>query len=205
MKLAGIFRMSALSILLVSTALIYAQEQREEAKPAQPEARPEAAKPETARPDAKPQQDENMRPEAKPEAKPSKQEQEEDKAARKNEEKAAKQNDKAAKSENDKSSKQAQRADQSNQRAMNTGDRHSRIPDDKFRANFGRQHTFVVHNTIVEGQPRFQYGGFWFNLVDAWPGDWAYTDECYVDYIDGEYFLIDLAHPGARIAIVVVG
>jgi hypothetical protein len=57
---------------------------------------------------------------------------------------------------------------------------------------------------IVEGQPRFQYGGYSFALVDAWPADWTYTDDCYIDYIDGEYFLFDLRHPGMRIALFVV-
>ena len=27
---------------------------------------------------------------------------------------------------------------------------------------------------------------------------------CYIDYIDGEYFLFDLLHPGIRIAVFVV-
>ena len=57
---------------------------------------------------------------------------------------------------------------------------------------------------IVRGQPHFQYGGYNFELVDAWPADWAYTDDCYIDYIDGEYFLFDLLHPGVRIALFVV-
>jgi hypothetical protein len=33
---------------------------------------------------------------------------------------------------------------------------------------------------------------------------WAYTDSVYVDYIDGEYYVIDLAHPGVRIAVEVI-
>jgi len=41
-------------------------------------------------------------------------------------------------------------------------------------------------------------------LVDAWPVDWAYTDDCYIDYVDGEYFLFDLLHPGIRVAVFVV-
>jgi hypothetical protein len=57
---------------------------------------------------------------------------------------------------------------------------------------------------IVRGQLQFQYGGYTFELVDAWPGDWAYTDDCYIDYVDGEYFLFDLLHPGVRIALFVV-
>jgi hypothetical protein len=79
------------------------------------------------------------------------------------------------------------------------------IPDDKFRAHFGRQHTFVVSRpVIVEGQPRFQYASYWFEIVDPWPVGWAYTDSCYIDFIDGEYFLFDLLHPGMRVAVFVV-
>lgn len=80
-----------------------------------------------------------------------------------------------------------------------------RIPDKDFKSHFGKQHTFVINRpTIVEGQPRFQYSGYWFVISDPWPAGWAYTDSCYVDYIDGEYFLFDLAHPGVQIALVVV-
>jgi hypothetical protein len=57
---------------------------------------------------------------------------------------------------------------------------------------------------IVQGRPQFQYGGYNFELVDAWPADWAYTDDCYIDYIDGDYYLIDLLHPGIRLAVFVV-
>jgi hypothetical protein len=57
---------------------------------------------------------------------------------------------------------------------------------------------------MVEGAPGFFYGGYSFVLVDAWPAEWAYDDDCYVDYVDGEYFLFDLRHPGVRIALMVV-
>jgi hypothetical protein len=79
------------------------------------------------------------------------------------------------------------------------------IPDNQFKAHFGRSHTFVVNQTVVvQGQPRFQYGGYWFSLSDAWPAGWAYTDQCYIDYIDGEYVLYDLLHPGVTVVLVVV-
>jgi hypothetical protein len=79
-----------------------------------------------------------------------------------------------------------------------------RIPDEKFHASFGRQHTFRVQTTVVEGQTRFQYGGYWFGLANPWPVGWAYTDDCYIDYINGEYVLIDLLHPGVEIPVIVV-
>lgn len=41
-------------------------------------------------------------------------------------------------------------------------------------------------------------------IVDAWPAGWVDTDGCYVDYVDGEYFLFDLLHPGVGVAIMVV-
>jgi len=78
------------------------------------------------------------------------------------------------------------------------------IPDDKFRASFGRSHSFKVSRpVVVNNQTTIQYSGYSFILADPWPATWAYTDDCYIDYIDGEYFLFDLLHPGVRIALFV--
>jgi len=80
-----------------------------------------------------------------------------------------------------------------------------RIPDEKFRATFGREHHFRVSQpVVVEGRPRFQYSGYWFEFIDTWPATWSYSDDCYIDYIDGQYFLINLLHPDVRLAVVVV-
>ena len=80
-----------------------------------------------------------------------------------------------------------------------------RIPDEKFRAQFGRSHTFVISKpVVVEGQPRFQYSGYWFVIAESWPVGWAYTDDCYIDYLDGDYFLFDLLHPDVRVMVFVV-
>ena len=80
-----------------------------------------------------------------------------------------------------------------------------RIPDDRFREHFGREHVFVISRpVIVEGAPRFQYGGYWFVIANPWPVGWAYTDQVYVDYIDGEYFILSPVHPGVRVLINVV-
>jgi len=100
------------------------------------------------------------------------------------------------------------RAAQGNDRDhnQNAGNRGRRIPDDQFRTHFGSQHRFhVQRNQIVNvSQPVVVYGGYSFQLVDAWPADWSYDDDCYIDYIDGEYFLFDVLHPGIRIAVFVV-
>jgi len=85
------------------------------------------------------------------------------------------------------------------------GRQGGRIPDDRFRASFGRQHTFSIGQpVIVSGTPRFQYGGYWFVIAQPWPGGWGYSDPVYVDYIDGEYFLLSPVHPGVQIAINVI-
>jgi hypothetical protein len=80
-----------------------------------------------------------------------------------------------------------------------------RIPDDRFRANFGQGHRFVIREPVmVGGYSRFQYGGFWFGFVQPWPVGWYYTDDVYVDYYDGGYYLYNPYYPGARVSISVV-
>jgi cytoskeletal protein RodZ len=84
------------------------------------------------------------------------------------------------------------------------------IPDDKFKANFGRQHTFtatqvITEKTVVVNQTQFVYGGYTFVFLDPWPSAWMFTDPCYVDYVGGEYVLIDVLHPGMQIALFVQG
>jgi len=58
--------------------------------------------------------------------------------------------------------------------------------------------------TMYQGYSRFNYGGYYFGFYDPWPSDWGYSDDVYVDYIDGQYFLIDPEHPGPRLMINVV-
>ena len=80
-----------------------------------------------------------------------------------------------------------------------------RIPDDRFRANFGSEHVFVINEPVmVGGFSRFQYGGFWFGFENPWPVGWYYTDNVYVDFIDGGYYLCNPFYPGARVGISVV-
>jgi len=80
-----------------------------------------------------------------------------------------------------------------------------RIPDDRFRSNFGREHEFHMGNLVfVSGYSRFQYGGYWFGFVQPWPVGWYYTDDVYIDYVDGGYYMFDPYYPGARFAISVV-
>jgi type IV secretory pathway VirB10-like protein len=80
-----------------------------------------------------------------------------------------------------------------------------RIPDDRFRSNFGREHNFRIGEPVlVGGYSRFQYGGYWFGFVEPWPSGWYYTDDVYIDYVDGGYYMYDPYYPGTRFAISVV-
>jgi cytoskeletal protein RodZ len=232
MKRFGILSTAALLLLLGNTASAYArQEQHEqEAKPEnKPEAKPakqeetkpakqEAAKPEKqqeAKPakqeEAKPAKQEAAKPEKPQEAKPVKQEQ--TNQAKQEAAKPEKQQQAKHQSEQGKSNNQqhAQRTPAEEQRqravpALRLSVRGSaRIPDDRFRANFGREHVFVISQPeMVGGYSRFQYGGFWFGFVQPWPVGWYYTDDVYVDYIDGGYYLYNPYYPDARVSISVV-
>jgi hypothetical protein len=78
-----------------------------------------------------------------------------------------------------------------------------RIPDSYFRSYYGQDHVFLVFDLPfmeVGGYPRFQYGGYWFSLVDPYPeywgASWYETDDVYVDYIDNGYYLYNRRYPG---------
>ena len=187
MKLSGSVGVGILSLVLGVPAALYAQDepkQEPKPEPKQEQAKPpkaEQPKPEATHPEAN--QDEMKRPQQ------DKQEQKEEKNAQKQEKQPT-------------SGGQEQVEHAQGARPAKGG---GRIPDDKFRANFGRSHTVVINRpTVVEGQPRFQYSGYWFVIADPWPTDWLYTDQCYIDYVDGEYLLYDLAHPGVTIVLTVV-
>ena len=83
--------------------------------------------------------------------------------------------------------------------------RGKRIPEEHFRQSFGREHRFHVDRTRVVNvsQPVVVYGGYSFQLVDTWPAEWSYDDDCYIDYVDDGYYLFDAEHPGIRIAVYV--
>lgn len=78
-----------------------------------------------------------------------------------------------------------------------------RIPDAQFRNNFGSGHRFRVNIGIYGGNSGFMYGGFQFGFLEPWPMGWGVDDSCYIDYLDGGYFLFDPLFPGARIAVVI--
>jgi hypothetical protein len=198
MRALRFLNVAALSVLVGSAALVYGQdEKQQDEKPA----RQEEAKPQPKQDEAKPPRHD--------EAKPSRQEKQVDRQDQKREEQSHDQ----AMPEKDKQQHPEMRGDRNKpgQERPEMRGEHARpagkgghIPDDKFRAQFGQGHRFKAKTVIVQGQPQFQYGGYNFELVEAWPAEWVDTDDYYIDYIDGEYYLIDLLHPGVRIAVIVV-
>jgi hypothetical protein len=202
MKLYAFVSTATLALLLGTSALAYAQ-QDEVKPPRQDEAKPQA---QPASHEAKPPRQDEAKPPRQDEAKPPRQEEgkppklDENKPPKHEESKPSHEQAKPASPEHPQ-----QRAEHNHPAGQGNAKRGGHIPDDKFHAQFGRQHTFVVNRpVVVEGQPRFQYGGYWFEVIDPWPVEWAYTDDVYIDYVDGDYFLFDLLHPGVRVAVFVV-
>jgi hypothetical protein len=77
---------------------------------------------------------------------------------------------------------------------------HGRISDAHYSASFGAEHRFHVSRGDYEHR-RFQYGGYSFGFVDPWPVGWGYSDDVYVMYVDGGYYMYNPVHQGVRISI----
>ena len=75
-----------------------------------------------------------------------------------------------------------------------------RIPADRYKANFGREHHFRVSEGDYRNH-RFQYGGYSFGFVDAWPSNWLYTQDVYVVEINGVYYLCNASYPGVNLTL----
>jgi outer membrane biosynthesis protein TonB len=234
MKVLGVISTTALLLMLGATITAYAQDEHHEgdAKPEKQEQAKPAKQEEQAKPEK--QQEQAKSEKRSPEAKPAKQGEtakpaQEEKQAKT--EKQAPQAKPAKPEEQAKSEKQPRQTEQAKQenRGSSGGQQHaqrtaaeqqtqrsvpalrlsarneSRIPDARFRSNFGRGHEFRIGTpTLVGGYSRFQYGGYWFGFVQPWPDGWYYTDDVYVDYIDGGYYLCNPYYPGAQVAISVV-
>jgi hypothetical protein len=148
-------------------------------------------------------QDENRRDESRPEARPQEQtrpEERRDEHAGRPQEQTRPEGQ--ARQENRGEQKQRVAGDQG--RGQHRG---QRIPEERFRSSFGREHHFHVERAriINQAQPEFVYSGYTFQLSDPWPAEWSFDDDCYIDYVDDDYYLFDAYHPGFRILVFVIG
>ncbi|MGA2903935.1 MAG: hypothetical protein ABSD98_08885 [Candidatus Korobacteraceae bacterium] len=229
MRVLGVISTTVLLVVLGSTIPAFAQEagHEKEAKPAaqqekqaKPAAQEKQAKPAAQEKQAKPAAQEKQ-------ARPAAQEKQAKPAAQEKQAKPAAQQEKQARpaAQQKPQTKQARQggggtpggqkppqrsaADEQRQRgvpALRLSVRGSgRIPDDRFHANFGEGHRFAISQPVmVGGYSRFQYGGYWFGFVEPWPVGWYYTDQVYVDYVGGGYYLFNPFYPGVRVEIAVV-
>lgn len=190
-KSIGAFGTTALLLLLGFAPMADARQEKPEDKPSPPK-QEQPAKPEKQQQEAKAAKQEQP-------AKPEKQQQ----AAKGQQQQHSQQ---TASSSNGPQRTQEETAAQRAQPALRLSARGSgRIPDERFRSNFGREHEFRMGNPVmVSGYSRFQYGGYWFGYAEPWPAYWYYTDQFYIDYVDGGYYMYDPYFPGSRFAITVV-
>jgi len=172
MKLIGLITTAILSLTIGAAPVFAQQEQHEqEEQKAKPAQEEKKAQPEkAAKQDA---------PKAKP--------------AQQAEKKA--QPEKSAKQE--KPSAQQQKSQPAQHAGGNGG---GRIPADRYKAHFGREHTFRVSQSDYRNH-RFQYGGYWFGFNDAWPSNWLYTQDVFVVEIDGVYYLCNASYPGVNVSL----
>src|SRR5271157_2171294 len=175
MKLVGAISAAVLSLTLGVAVPVYAQQEQHDQQEEQK---------------ARPAQDEKK---AQPE-KPAKQDEKNAQQEKNNkqEEKSAQQQQQHA--QQAKPEQQAQRA---------SGNGGGRIPEDRYKANFGQEHRFRVNESDYRRDRRFQYGGYWFGFVDPWPTNWLYTQDVYVVEIDGVYYLCNAMYPGVNITLSV--
>ena len=207
MKIMRTVFASALFLLLAMAAPAFAQQEQQEEKPENPKteakpAPPDRAKPADRKDEARPAQEPQRQPEDR---RTQEQENRRQDATRGQQEQEKQQHDRGGEVRNDERREQQQTAHRDNDRSGG-GRPHGRIPDDRFHANFGREHHFRIGQrpVIVEGAPRFQYGGYWFELAQPWPTDWVYTDDFYIDYLDGDYYMYDPRFPAVRILVYVI-
>jgi hypothetical protein len=175
MKLVGIIGTAVLSMTLGASSAAYAQDQHD-------------------------QQDEQKAKTAQDEKKAQPEKKQADKNAKPEEKKAQQENN--AKPEEKNAKQEQQRAPEAKPEKQEQHAGNGRIPDDRYKANFGREHTFrVSQNDFRSG--RFQYGGYWFGFGGAWPSNWLYTQDVYVIEIDGMYYLCNPMYPGVNLVISV--
>jgi cobalamin biosynthesis protein CobT len=189
MKLIGVISTAVLSFAIGATAPVFAQQEQHDQQ--------EEQKDKPAQDEKKAQPEKSVKPEEKG-AQPEKSVKPEEKNAR--QEMNSKPAEKNAQQEMNSKPEEKNAEARPAQPAQRGGG--NRIPDDRYKANFGREHTFHVSQGDY-GNRSFQYGGYSFGFVGAWPSNWLYTQDVFVVDIDGVYYLCNPMYPGVNIALVV--
>jgi outer membrane biosynthesis protein TonB len=172
------------------------QQEEQKARPAQDEKKAQPEK--SAKPGDKnvQQEEKNTQPQDRNKNQEEKSAQPQDKN-NKQEEKNAQQQERNNQQENRNAQQRSQPYEPAQQAQRGNA---GRIPDDRYRANFGQEHRFRVSQSDYSNR-RFQYGGYSFGFVDAWPSNWLYTQDVFVVEIDGVYYLCNASYPGVNIEL----
>jgi cytoskeletal protein RodZ len=179
------------------------QEEPKQQPQEKPKTNPDKQQPEPAK-QPKAEENKQQKTDEKQQKADTKQQQKEQKDAEKNAKESEKQNkdtEKAPK-DNHQPAGNVQQTERGQRSAEGPGGRGQRIPAEKFQSSFGREHHFRVQH--LDDRHRFQYGGYWFEVAQPWPAGWSYDDDCYIEDDGGDYYLVDLIHPGIHILVIVV-
>jgi hypothetical protein len=176
MKLVGILSTAVLSLTLGAAAPAFAQQDQHEQEGQKDKAAQEKEK--------KVQEEKTIKPEEKSAQEEKNRKPEENKA----------QEDKNRKPEE----KDTRQHPEQGKPVQHGG----RIPDDHYRAHFGREHTFRVSEGDYRNH-RFESGGYSFGFIDPWPTNWLYTQDVFVVEINGVYYLCNASYPGVNLALSV--
>lgn len=180
-----------LGIAVAGSPLLAGQEPADKEKQKQ-----EEPKKQEPQPKANPDKKQEPAPSAKQEKQDEKQQQKENQRQSKDEEKKTREGKQPeAQPQNHQQNSHQEYAEKSHGKG-------ERIPPQKFQTDFGRDHHFRVKH--LEQGRRFEYSGYSFELVEAWPAGWSYEDECYIEQDADGYYLVDVIHPELRVLVIVV-
>ena len=195
-----LFLGSVLALAMAGSPLLARQEpQDDKDKPKQeePKAKPKPEEKPKQEPQPKPEDRDKARPKQEPQPRP-------DEKPQPKADKERQKQDERQQPEANRPAQQRQNAPQAEhgnrEQAQGRNGRGQRIPEERYRASFGREH----HIHVRHAEQRFQYGGYWFEVVQPWPADWVADDDCYIEEDGDEYFLVDMVHPDLRVEIIVV-
>jgi outer membrane biosynthesis protein TonB len=195
MKLVGAISTAVLSLSLGVGVPAYAQQEQQEQQ--EEKGKPAAGKDRQAQPEKTAQPEEKNARQQESNTKP--QEKNAQQQNNSKQERTAQQQGNN-KEENKPQEQHAKETRSSNQQDHASGKSGGRIPEDRYKANFGRDHRFHVTEGNYRDR-RFQYGGYSFGFVDAWPGNWLYTQDVYVVEINGVYYLCNASYPGVNLEL----
>jgi hypothetical protein len=190
MKTLGTISLAVVFLLIAGSVSMYSQD-REDSRPGQAQGEKDKDK-------GKANDKDKDRPVARPEGR-------EQPGAERQEQKEQRHDERMDRNQEQRHDERMDR-DQGQHRVAQKG---KKIPDEKFRSNFGRQHIFKVQRTQVinVAQPTVVYAGYTFQLVDACPSAWGVEDPVFIDYdpVADQYFMNDEMHPDIRVGVFVAG